>query len=191
MHMTTAPESPDVAFEDVRGAFDRLREQRFRLSSARRLVLEALFSAEEPASADALAERLSRGGLPADLASVYRNLETLERAGIVRHVHFGHGAGLYTLAGGRERGYLHCERCGRIDTIEPAQLNRIRDAIRRHIGYHARFTHFPIVGLCATCAATPSSAEARGSARHSLPRASAGHDSGRAVQVKGLGSWFQ
>ena len=39
------------------------------------------------------------GRLPAsDLGSVYRNLEALERAGLVRHVHAGHGAGRYALA---------------------------------------------------------------------------------------------
>ena len=150
--MTIAPESRDVEFEDLRGAFARLREQGLRLSSARRLVLEALFAAAGPASADALAERLSSGGVRADLASVYRNLETLERAGLVRHVHFGHGPGLYALAGGREREYLHCERCGRVDPVEPARLEPIRGAIRDGFGYEARFTHFPIVGLCAACA---------------------------------------
>ena len=36
------------------------------------------------------------GRLPrCDLASVYRNLETLEDAGLVRHMHLGHGPGLY------------------------------------------------------------------------------------------------
>ena len=153
--MTIAPESQDVEFDDLRGAFERLRELGFRLSSARRLVLEALFATDVPASAEELAERLSSGGVRADLASVYRNLETLERAGLVRHVHFGHSRGLYALAGGREREYLHCERCGRVDTIEPAELDEIRLAIRRRFSYEARFTHFPIVGLCADCRATP------------------------------------
>ena len=40
------------------------------------------------------------GRLPrSDLASVYRNLETLENHGLVRHLHLGHGPGLYALAG--------------------------------------------------------------------------------------------
>ena len=163
--MTIAPESQDVEFEDLRSAFDRLRELGFRLSSARRLVLEALFAADAPASAEALAERLATGGLPADLASVYRNLETLERAGLVRHVHFGHGPGLYALAGGREREYLHCERCGRVDAVAPASLDDVRSAIRGQFGYEARFTHFPVVGLCGACASTPRDDDAPGPPR--------------------------
>ena len=45
-----------------------------------------------------------RAGRPrpeVDLASVYRNLEQLEELGVVRHVHLGHGPGLYALVGGR------------------------------------------------------------------------------------------
>jgi hypothetical protein len=29
----------------------------------------------------------------------------------------------------------------------------VRDQIRRDFGYEARFTHFPIAGLCPDCAA--------------------------------------
>src|SRR5260221_5765205 len=97
--MPVAPEAAGRSFDDMEGALGILREQRLRVSSARRLVLQSLFAADGPASAEAIA---SRTGLALDLASVYRNLETLERVGIVRHVHLGHGPGLYALAGARE-----------------------------------------------------------------------------------------
>jgi len=50
-----------------------------RLSASRRLVLEALFAAAGPVSAEAIADGLAGRLPPADLASTYRNLETLER----------------------------------------------------------------------------------------------------------------
>jgi Fur family ferric uptake transcriptional regulator len=136
------------------GALALLRDAGLRISAARRLVLQTLFDADAPASAEALATRLEGSGAPLDLASVYRNLETLERAGIVRHVHLGHGPGLYALAGGREREYLVCDRCGRVEAVEPARLDRARAVIRADLGYEARFTHFPIVGRCTSCAAS-------------------------------------
>ncbi len=151
--MTAAPDTPGRDFDDLEGALAVLREQGLRISSARRLVLQALFAADAPASAESIAGRLHGQGLPLGLASVYRNLEMLERTGIVRHVHLGHGPGLYTLAGGREREYLVCDRCGRVEAVEPVRLDRARETIRADFGYEARFTHFPIVGLCASCAA--------------------------------------
>jgi Fur family ferric uptake transcriptional regulator len=155
--VTVAPESPKLQFEDIHGAVTLLRRRGLRLSAARRQVLETLFALDAPASAEEIAAR-GGGALGADLASVYRNLEVLEREGIVRHVHLGHGPGLYALAGGREREYLVCERCGRVEAVEPARLDHVRDLIAADLGYVVAFTHFPLVGRCADCARTASAA---------------------------------
>jgi Fur family ferric uptake transcriptional regulator len=145
--MTSAPDVEPLSFEDLPGAVNALRERGMRLSTSRRLVLEALFAADAPVSAEQLAE--DRG---LDLASVYRNLETLERVGLARHVHFGHGPGLYVLVGRGEREYLFCEKCGTARALEPEQLDPVRDEIKSRFGHRARFTHFAIVGTCAGCA---------------------------------------
>ena len=51
-----------------------------------------------PVSAEYLAERARRAGsATCDVPSAYRNLELFERLGMVRHVHIGHGPGLYAL----------------------------------------------------------------------------------------------
>src|SRR5947209_1485158 len=125
-----------------------------RLSTARRLVLEALFTAEGPVSAQQLS-----GEIAIDTTSVYRNLELLERHGLVRHVHLGHGPGLYVLVGDCELECLYCERCTRITPVAREDLDPIRAQIERRFGYQARFTHFAIVGVCRECAAqdTPGS----------------------------------
>lgn len=55
------------------------------------------------------------------------------------------------LVGGSDREYLYCERCGAVQAAPPEQLGGIRHAIREQFGYEARFTHFPIVGVCPHC----------------------------------------
>ena len=105
------------------------------------------------------AEHIARHGGGLQLTSVYRALESLEEIGIVRHVHLGHGPGLYALTGGDEREYLTCERCERVTAVSASELDGVRGAIEAGFGYRARFTHFPIVGLCADCAATAASPE--------------------------------
>jgi Fur family ferric uptake transcriptional regulator len=150
--MTASPAVQSLAPTDPDTAVAALRARGLRISSARRLVLEALFRAGGPVSADDIAGGL--GGLVprSDLASVYRNLETLEELGLVRHVHFGHGPGLYTLTGAPEREYLLCEACGSVRPVPPAELDEVRARIREAFGHVARFSHFPIVGLCGDCA---------------------------------------
>jgi Fur family transcriptional regulator, ferric uptake regulator len=146
--MTVAPEVQRLPFEDLDGAVRALRDRGLRLSTSRRLILHALFASEQPVSAEMLATDLEL-----ELTSVYRNLETLERHGLVQHVHLGHGAGLYTLVGQGEREYLCCERCRSVRALEPRELEDIKAQIEQRFGYRARFTHFALVGVCPECAA--------------------------------------
>jgi Fur family ferric uptake transcriptional regulator len=131
---------------------DVVRRQGLRLTSSRRLVLEALLAAREPISAEDIADGLGGRMTQSDIASVYRNLETLGALGLVRHFHAGHGPGRYVLEGLGDREYLACESCGALESVDPSALDGVREQVRELSGYEARFAHFPIVGLCARCA---------------------------------------
>ena len=150
--MTASCSAPALNAPDLPSAVSTLKSEGFRVTSARRLVLEALLVADGPMSAEQVAQGIG-GRVPcSDLTSVYRNLELMEEIGLVRHVHLGHGPGLYTLAVDGDLEYLTCERCADFMAVAPHELDEVRDLIARSFGYHAQFTHFPIVGLCASCA---------------------------------------
>ena len=146
--MTRAAHSPPLQFQTVDDVVEAVRSTGGRLSIPRRMVIETLFATEAPVSAETIA-----GTLNLELTSVYRNLEHLEALGVVRHVHLGHGPGLYALRGRGAREYLVCERCDRVTSVSPAQLDGIRAAIHDAFGFQAGFGHFPILGLCADCQA--------------------------------------
>lgn len=149
--MTVAAQNHEHVARDLADALAVLRAHQLRLTGARRLVLEALFSVERPVSAEEIAAGLD-GELPAsDLASVYRNLETLERIGLVRHVHYGHGAGLYELTRAHGYEYALCERCGEVLAVPARELDSVRETLERLLGVEPQFSHFPIVGLCRRC----------------------------------------
>jgi Fur family transcriptional regulator, ferric uptake regulator len=149
--VTVPHRTSPIAAASVETAVHVLRARGLRVSAARRLVIEALFAAERPLTADEIAAGLE-GWLPSsDLASVYRNLDTLEEVGLVRHFHVGHGAGLYSLAAAGDLEFVTCELCGALEAVPPGRLDAVRALIRRELGYRARFSHFPIVGTCAAC----------------------------------------
>jgi Fe2+ or Zn2+ uptake regulation protein len=149
LHPQAHAHSPRLA-TSADAAAAAMRAHGLRLSAARRLVLEAIYTAEGPVKADEIAGGLD-GRLPrSDLASVYRNLETLERLGLVRHVHLGHGPGRYERVGPR-RDYLVCERCQSIASLPCEQLEAARRAIVQVTGFSVRFDHFPLTGLCPGC----------------------------------------
>jgi Fur family transcriptional regulator, ferric uptake regulator len=156
--MTLAHDTPATPAPTLEAALELVRGQGLRVTTTRRLLLAELYTVEGPLSAEELCGRV----LGADLASVYRNLETLESIGVVRHVHLGHGPGLYTLvAASGDVEYVTCERCGAYEAVDPARLDRARTQIEREVGYRARFTHFPIVGLCPACSTVTTSKEGR------------------------------
>ncbi len=149
--MTVPHETRPLAAASVPAALTTLRVRGLRVSSARRLVLEALFAADGPVGAEAIASGLG-GRLPgSDLASVYRNLDTLEQIGMVRHFHLPQGPGLYALSGRHEAGYASCERCGAHRALDPDAVARVAAALREVCGYEAHLSHFPIVGTCPEC----------------------------------------
>jgi Fur family transcriptional regulator, ferric uptake regulator len=144
--------APAAVASTAPAAFAALRANGLRLSSARRLLLQALFAAERPLSAEDLAG-------DGDVASAYRNLEVLEGLGLVRHVHLGHGPRLYQPAG-RPRDFVVCEGCGEVSPLSPAAVDAVRTAVLDAVGYRARFAHFPLAGLCPACSAdSPHDAE--------------------------------
>jgi Fur family transcriptional regulator, ferric uptake regulator len=146
--MTVAPDVTRLAVSSPKEAIAALRESGLRLSTARRLVIEALFAADGPVSAASLAHALAL-----EESSVYRNLEVLERHGLTRHVHLGHGPGLYALVGRDDGEFLYCEGCGKVTVVAPDELAPVRDQIKERFAHTPRFTHFAIVGLCDACAA--------------------------------------
>ena len=149
--MTVAAQGRPIVARDVVDAVALLRASGLRVTGARRLMLEALFAVERPVGAEEIAGGLE-GALPSsDLASVYRNLETFEQVGLVRHVHFGHAAGLYELMRGQRHEYALCERCEQTSAVPAGELDQARALIERVLGIEPSFTHFPIVGFCRSC----------------------------------------
>lgn len=148
--MTIAPDARRLAVNTPQEAISALRDAGLRLSTVRRLVIEALFAADGPVSAPELAATLT-----IEESSVYRNLEVLERHGLTRHVHLGHGPGLYALIGRDDGEYLYCDQCGKITRLDPGELEPVHVHLKDRFGHTARFTHFAIVGVCAACTTRP------------------------------------
>lgn len=144
--MTSAPHVSRLAADNVDDAIEALRARGLRLSATRQLVLDALFAASGPLSAERIALRLGLGA-----TSVYRNLEILERHGLVHHVHLGHGPGLYELAVHGPREYIYCPECGTAKSVRPELLDPVRSYIQRRFGYEVSFAHFALVGTCRAC----------------------------------------
>jgi Fur family ferric uptake transcriptional regulator len=127
-----------------------MRSRGGRVTWARRILLEVLFAAQGHLSAEELADSVRARAPDIHLSTVYRNLEDLQRLGIVVHTHRGHGPATYQLAASAHA-HLVCEECG--STFEaPEDLLRslVRDA-RSRFGFSIDSHHFAIMGRCGAC----------------------------------------
>jgi Fur family ferric uptake transcriptional regulator len=149
--MTVAPLRQPKSFQRVEEAIAALREAGHRVTAPARQVLDALFAADGPLSAERIVDASKADGAALELTSVYRNLERFEQLGIVGHVHLGHGPGLYALTRDGDREYLVCDRCGRVTALDQAALDPVRATLEQSFGHHARFSHFAIHGHCEQC----------------------------------------
>jgi Fur family ferric uptake transcriptional regulator len=141
-----APERTDP----VEGVLDLLRARRGRVTTARRQLIEALFDAPPHATAEDLATAVQARSPDVHISTIYRNLDELERLGVIVHTHLGHGPASYHLASS-PHGHLVCESCG--ITIEaPEELfAELRESAGRRFGFHIDPRHFAVLGRCKDC----------------------------------------
>jgi Fe2+ or Zn2+ uptake regulation protein len=140
-------EAPVATVDDVLAL---VREHGGRVTSSRRLLLHALFDAPGHRTAEELAEVVQGHAPDVHLSTIYRNLDELERLGVIVHAHLGHGPATYHVAAGAH-GHLVCEECGAM--IEaPAELFRgLSRAARSRFGFAINPYHFAVLGRCHGC----------------------------------------
>ena len=132
---------------------ERLRARGLRLTAQRQRVLAAV-TALEHATPEAIGARLRSeaepGGTAPDTSTVYRNLELLERLGLVWHTHLGKGAPVYHSA---EHRHLHvaCSSCGLVTTVDPALLESAAERLKADEGFEIDIGHVALSGTCREC----------------------------------------
>jgi Fur family ferric uptake transcriptional regulator len=122
-----------------------------RTTKQRTVILEELREMRSHPTADELHERV-RLRLPRiSLGTVYRTLESLERAGMVRVV--GHpGSQRRFDATGGDHGHIRCIRCGRVDDLAgPADARAGDDGAVERLGYVVLERRVDFVGICPAC----------------------------------------
>jgi Fur family transcriptional regulator, ferric uptake regulator len=132
---------------------ERLRARGLRMTAQRTQVLDAVMTLEH-ATPEAIGARLREeagaGGAAPDASTVYRNLELLERLGLVWHTHLGKGAPVYHSAGHR---HLHvaCATCGEVISVDPEVLDSAAERLLDEIGFTVDVGHVALSGTCRAC----------------------------------------
>jgi Fur family ferric uptake transcriptional regulator len=127
-----------------------LRAQGCRITSSRRLLLHALFDAPGDRTAEDIADEVHSRAPDINLSTIYRNLDELERLGVVVHAHLGHGPATYHLAT-LAHGHLVCEQCGAVLEAPEDVFQELSRTAKTRFGFDVHPYHFAVLGRCRNC----------------------------------------
>jgi Fe2+ or Zn2+ uptake regulation protein len=139
-----------MSFSSVEEVLDLVRARGGRATSSRRVLLEVLFESEGHCTAEALAEAVQRRTPDVHLSTIYRNLEDLQRLGVVVHSHLGHGPATYLLASAAHAHFI-CEECGTMLEAPDELFTSLARTAKERLGFSIDPRHFAILGRCAAC----------------------------------------
>lgn len=139
-----------VGVESVDGVLALVRERGGRVTSARRLLLHALFDAPRHWTAEELAEVIQTQAPDISLSTIYRNLDELEQMGVIVHAHLGHGPATYHLATSAHSHFV-CEDCNTTFEAPDVLFKGLSRSAMAQFGFEINPHHFAIFGRCKDC----------------------------------------
>jgi Fur family ferric uptake transcriptional regulator len=143
-------ETESTTTSTLEGALALLREHGGRITSSRRFLLEALFEAKGHSTVEELAAKVQAKAPDVHLSTIYRNVEELEKLGVIVHSHLGHGAATYHLAAGAHSHFV-CEMCGTTFEAPDALFRSLSKNARVQFGFEINPHHFAVYGRCQDC----------------------------------------
>jgi len=124
-----------------------------RAGGAREEVLSLLATQDCLLSAQDIHDRLRDGGKAVGLASVYRALDVLAQLKLVHRIDVD-GVACYEPAdpSGDHHHHAICEHCGKMDSFEDPELERLIDEAGERLGYSIGAHDIVLRGACPDCA---------------------------------------
>ncbi len=142
--------TPHERFEEY------LRSRKMRYTQERRALVDHVFSQHEHFDANGLledlAEKFDRKSRPSR-ATVYRTLNELVEAGLLRKFPVGSRDVYEHDYGYPQHDHLHCKKCERLIEFQSDELMELRDRVARDHGFRVTGHRLIITGVCAECSA--------------------------------------
>lgn len=127
-----------------------LRQTGLRATSPRMAILGWLARQSRPIRVESVWKKIKIRGI--DRVTVYRTLEALDQAGLVRQVDLGHGHAHYEINDlKRHHHHLVCESCGTVQDVTVSQESQLIQRFERSHNFKTRSHTFEMFGLCADC----------------------------------------
>jgi Fur family ferric uptake transcriptional regulator len=135
---------------DEIGFDQRIREQGYRLTPQRQIIMDTLCAIGDHASVNDVYEQVQRLSPAIDRATVYRTLHFFRELQLVVASEID-GDTVYEVAGRAAHHHLICSHCGFEQTLGEPDLEGLEHYLDQTYGFSAVLEHLVIPGLCWRC----------------------------------------
>ncbi len=129
----------------------KLREQGYRLTPQRLMVLSAIENSDDHISAEEIHAQIVARYPNVNISTVYRTLELLKRLGLVTETDLGEGRVRYHATEKGQHHHLVCRECGATIDLDVSLLAPLKSALWQKHGFMADLKHLAIFGRCVKC----------------------------------------
>jgi Fur family ferric uptake transcriptional regulator len=138
-----------LPYEPVCAIFRRyLHDQKLKFTPERAMMLDAVLRKTGLFDPETLVADLKELGRRVSRATVYRTLNHLQDAGILKQVFFDNKQSYYEVIAGRQtHDYLICVETGRVVEFNSEKLRQLRDEICGQHGFEPVSHRFQIFGI--------------------------------------------
>ena len=127
----------------------QLKTSGLKITAARLELLDIFKHAKKPLSIQEISHHLSTSSV--DVATLYRNVESLQNLGLVKQINLQSRQAYYELAGGAHHHHLVCTNCGKLANIKPKETDLAQSLLKTH-GFARVIDHsLEFFGVCNKC----------------------------------------
>ena len=130
---------------------ERLREQGYRLTPQRAMILSIIEESDRHISAEEIYAQVAARYPQVNISTVYRTLELLKQLGLIYETDLGEGRVRYHPEDKGHHHHLVCQNCGAIIDIDESALAGLKDVLLDQYDFNAQLRHVAIFGLCGNC----------------------------------------
>ena len=130
---------------------EKLTDKGYRLTPQRMMILSAITSSNDHISADEVYTKVVSRYPNVNISTIYRNLELLQKLGMVTATDMGGGRVRYHPSDKGHHHHLVCRECGSIIDLDESLLTPLKEALLKEYNFVADLNHLAIQGRCVKC----------------------------------------
>ena len=128
----------------------QLKTGGLKITPARLALLDILKHAKKPSSIKEIAKQMGQKNV--DLVTLYRNMESLEKLGVIKKINLNKPEAYYELVDeSRHHHHLVCTNCGKLADVKVNEINLNKNFLIKH-GFAKVTNHsLEFFGFCLAC----------------------------------------